>query len=264
MRILYIGDITSKLGRETTKRVLPDLIKSEQIDFVIAQGENVSHGKGLQKNHAEELMAAGVDFFTGGNHSTTRPDYLNETDKAIRPANLPEGTPGKGSQLVDTPHGKMLIVSLQGQIVGMDAAKEIPSPLDAIDALLKKHEHTQRVATVVNFHGDYSSEKVVIGQYLDGRVTAVIGDHWHVQTADAQVLPEGTAHITDVGMTGALDSSLGVKTEIIVQRWKNPEERIRNEMEENGRRQFCAVIIETDSTTHLAKNIVALRSVFSD
>lgn len=261
MNILYIGDITSKLGRETTKELLPDLIKKHKVDFVIAQGENVSHGKGLQTNHAAELKAVGVDFFSGGNHSLMKPEYIKDAGDAIRPANLLDGAPGKGFELADTPFGKILVISLQGKLVGMDADKETRNPLETVDAILAQHEHTALAATVVNFHGDYSSEKVVIGQYLDGRVTAVIGDHWHVPTADAQVLPGGTAHITDVGMTGALDSSLGVKTEIIVQRWRNPEEHIRNEMEESGRRQLCAVVVEVQAKTGLAKAIVPLRQV---
>jgi metallophosphoesterase (TIGR00282 family) len=263
MNILYIGDITSRLGRETAAEVLPDLIKKRKIDFVIAQGENVSHGKGLQENHASELKVMGVNFFTGGNHSLKRPDYLKTAHDAIRPANLPEGTPGKGYGLIDTPFGKVLVVSLQGQVVGSDANLEIPNPLETIDAILAEHENVKRVATIVNFHGDFSSEKIVIGQYLDGRVTAVIGDHWHVPTADAEVLPKGTAHITDVGMTGALDSSLGVKTHVIVARWKDPDNRVPNEMEESGRRQFCAVIVETDLKTGLAKRIEPIRQIFA-
>jgi metallophosphoesterase (TIGR00282 family) len=263
MNILYIGDITSKLGRQTTAELLPELAKKHKIDFVIAQGENVSHGKGLQTNHAAELKQTGVNFFTGGNHSLMRPEYIQSADDAIRPANLPGGVPGRGWALADTPFGKILIISLQGKLVGMDADKEVDSPLKTVDVILKEHTNTRRVATIVNFHGDYSSEKVVIGQYLDGRVTAVVGDHWHVPTADAQVLPGGTAHITDVGMTGALDSSLGVKTEVIVQRWLNPDEHIRNEMEESGRRQLCAVVIEVNAKTGLANSITPLRQVLT-
>lgn len=255
MKILYIGDITSRLGRETTRELLSDVVNQYGVDFVIAQGENVSHGKGLQENHATELVAAGVDFFSGGNHSLTKPKYLETAANAIRPANLDSKAPGKGSALIDTPFGKILVVSLQGQIVGMDAGKEIGNPLETIDAILAEHAHTALAATIVNFHGDYSSEKIVIGQYLDGRVTAVIGDHWHVQTSDAEVLPKGTAHITDVGMTGALDSSLGVKTAVIIKRWLQPDERTPNEMEDSGRRQFSAVVIDVDASTGLAKGI---------
>ncbi len=260
MKILYVGDITGKLGRETAKSFLPDVIKDTAADFVIAQGENVSHGKGLQPSHADELEKAGIDFFTGGNHSLSRTDALDRPN-VIRPANLGDGVAGKGYAIADTPFGKILIASIQGQVVGVDSGKQIDNPLSTIDNILEEKKHENLVATVVNFHGDYSSEKVVIGQYLDGRVTAVIGDHWHVPTADAQVQPKGTAHISDVGMVGALDSSLGVKTEIITQRWQQPDVRVRNEMEENGRRQFNAVIIDVDSKTGLAKSIDLIRKI---
>ena len=261
MKILYVGDITGKLGRQTVAEILPDLIKDRGVDFVIAQGENVSHGKGLTPGHAKELMEAGVDFFSGGNHSMTRTEYLKEGANAIRPANLIDAA-GDGYALVDSPFGKILIISLQGKVVGMDADKELNNPLDVVDEILKEHENTPRIATIVNFHGDYSSEKIVIGQYLDGRATAVIGDHWHVPTADAQVLPGGTAHITDVGMVGALDSSLGVKTEVIVKRWKDPLAQVRNEMEESGRRQFNAVLVDVD-TKGKAKSIEQIQKTLA-
>jgi metallophosphoesterase (TIGR00282 family) len=262
MKILYVGDITGRLGRDTLKSVLREVVQETGADFVIAQGENVSHGKGLQSNHADELQAAGVDFFTGGNHSLARVDVLDRLN-VTRPANWKGSNPGAGFRLIDTPHGKVLIISLQGQIVGMDAAKDLDNPLEVIDRILHDHEGVQRAATIVNFHGDYSSEKVVIGQYLDGRVSAVIGDHWHVPTADAQVQPKGTAHISDVGMVGALDSSLGVTTDIIISRWKQPEVRVRNEMEQNGRRQFNAVLLDIDTKTGLSRSIKLIRKVMA-
>jgi len=262
MKILYVGDITGKPGRETTAAVLPDVVKKHGIDLVIAQGENVSHGKGLQTNHAEELERAGVQVFTGGNHSLLRLEALSQKSNVIRPANLPDNTPGKGFTTIRTDFGDVLVVSLQGQVVGRDADnKDVLNPLDTIDEILGQHKGQKLAATIVNFHGDYSSEKVVIGQYLDGKVTAVIGDHWHVPTADAQVLPGGTAHITDVGMVGALDSSLGVETDIIIQRWKDSGARVRNEMEEGGRRQFNAVVVDVDSASGLAKSIELIRQI---
>lgn len=260
MKILYVGDITGKMGRQTTKEVLPELVKDRGIDFVIAQGENVTHGKGLSVKHAEDLMASGVNFFSGGNHSLLRPEIFHSDMPAIRPANLIDA-PGNGFKVVDTPFGKILVISLQGAIVGMDADTETDNALIVVDAILEEHKNTKRVATIVNFHGDYSSQKVVIGQYLDGRATAVIGDHWHVPTADAQVLPGGTAHVTDVGMVGALDSSLGVITDIIAQRWLHPDERRRNEMEESGRKQFNAVLIDVDTATGLARSIEPIRQI---
>ena len=261
MNILYVGDITGKLGRQTVHELLPGIVEEYKVDLVIAQGENTSHGRGLQANHASELRNAGVDFFTGGNHSMSRTDYLREAPDAIRPANLPKDSAGKGYGYAKTAFGNVLVISLLGKIVGMDAEKEIQNPLEVVDAILHAEQAAGKAATIVNFHGDYSSEKVVIGQYLDGRVSAVIGDHWHVPTADAQVLPKGTAHLTDVGMTGALDSSLGVKTDIIVQRWRDPDARVRNEMEEQGRRQFNAAMVEVNPATGLASSIVPIRRV---
>lgn len=262
MTILYIGDITGRPGRTLTAELLPKIKEEFGVDYVIAQGENMAHGKGLRPVDIEQLSAVGVDFFTGGNHTLARADIHPMLEDAqapvIRPANL-RNAPGKGWSLQQTPHGAILIVSLQGQIVG-DRQEEIDNPLLTIDAILDEHKNTKRAATVVNFHGDFSSEKVVIGQYLDGSVSAVIGDHWHVPTADAQVQPKGTAHISDVGMVGALDASLGVKTEVIVQRWKH-EHRSRNEMETGGRLQFNAVVVDVDTATGLARSIKQVRRV---
>jgi calcineurin-like phosphoesterase len=143
--------------------------------------------------------------------------------------------------------GEVLIASLLGQIVGY-LQPEIANPLKHIDDILERTAHEPLVARIVNFHGDFSSEKLVIGQYLDGRVSAVIGDHWHIPTADARVLPGGTAHITDVGMVGSRDSCLGVKSDIIIQRWLT-DQRSRNELETDGVMQFCALLIEIDTAT---------------
>ena len=155
--------------------------------------------------------------------------------------------------MLNHPDGDLMVTKA---IKGLNA-----KPEDIIITILKEHEGVQLAATVVNFHGDFSSEKVVIGQYLDGRVTAVIGDHWHVPTADTQVQPKGTAHVTDVGMVGSLDASLGVETKIIVARWKDPDTRLRNEMEGDGRRQFNALLFETDTASGLAKSAKHIRMV---
>ena len=255
MKILYIGDIMGKAGRRTVQKLLPDLIKETGADFVIAQGENLSHGKGMQLSSIADMQNAGVDFFTGGNWTTNRPEVFPMLEDAkgpvTRPANYPAGTPGRQYKIAETPYGRVLIVSLLGQIVGAFPAV-IDNPLHVIDAILEETKNEQLAARIVNFHGDFSSEKLVIGQYLDGRVTAVVGDHWHIPTADAMVFAGGTAHITDVGMVGSLDSCLGVKTEVIVKRWLS-DKSSRNELEESGRMQLCTLLIDTDSTTSLAK-----------
>jgi metallophosphoesterase (TIGR00282 family) len=257
MKILYIGDIMAKPGRDMIEKHLPDLIKERGIDFVVAQGENLTHGKGMQITHTEAMMKAGVDFFTSGNWTLHRPEiipWLEDPSKpVIRPANYKAGTPGRGWKIADTPFGKILVISLLGQIVGAFPA-DIDNPLKIVDEILEETKNEKLIARIVNFHGDYSSEKVVAGQYLDGRVTAVIGDHWHVPTADAKVMPKGTAHITDVGMVGSHDSCLGVKTDVIVKRWLT-DERSRNELEDSGQMWMCTLLIEIDSATGLAKSV---------
>jgi calcineurin-like phosphoesterase len=161
--------------------------------------------------------------------------------------------PGPGYKIVDTPFGRVLVASLLGQIVGY-IQPETSNPLSAIDTILDATSKEKLVARIVNFHGDFASEKLVIGQYLDGRVTAVVGDHWHVPTADARVLSGGTAHITDVGMVGSRDSSLGVKTDVIVKRWLT-DHRSRNELESAGIMQFCSVLIDVDTSDGHARSI---------
>lgn len=236
-------------GMQVVARVLPHLRQERQIDLVIAQAENVSDGKGVTPEDFKRLREMGVDFCTGGNWSINRPEIFpslsNQTEPIIRPANYPDGTPGLGYKYVHTDKGNVLVISLLGQIVGRDAENPMDNPLQVVDKILAQEMHTDHVATIVNFHGDYSSEKRVIGYYLDGRVAAVVGDHWHVPTADAMVLPHGTAHITDVGMCGALDSSLGVKLDVIIRRWQTNQPS-RNELETTGRMQFNAVAIEID------------------
>ena len=257
MKILYIGDIMGRPGRDTVKKILPGLIRERGIDFVIAQGENLSSGKGLQLKAVQDMMAAGVDFFTAGDWTMHReeiyPWLADPTRPVIRPANLPEGTPGLGWKIMLTPFGQILIISLLGQTVGYRAPL-IDNPLHVVDRILEQTKSHKIVASIVNYHGDFSSEKIVIGQYLNGRVSLVVGDHWHIPTADAHVLSCGTAHITDVGMVGSRDSSLGIKTEIIVQRWKS-DNRSKNELETDGEMQFCSVLVDVNVGDSHSKSI---------
>lgn len=262
MNILYIGDVMGVAGTETIEKVLPDLRTEHTVDLVIAQAENVSAGKGLSVADYERLKAAGVQAFTGGNWTMhldeTRALLEDENTPVTRPANYPEGTPGKKFKYVNTPAGKVLIISLLGQIVGKDSEVPVDNPLKVIDEILASQVDIERAATIVNFHGDFSSEKKVIGYYLDGRVTAVIGDHWHVPTADAMLLPKGTAHITDVGMCGSLHSSLGVKLDSIIPRWRDGTRSV-NELETEGPMQFNAVLVEADPETNRAKSITQIQ-----
>jgi 2',3'-cyclic-nucleotide 2'-phosphodiesterase len=255
MKILYIGDIMGNPGRDTIKELLPVLRRDFSPDLVIAQAENVSHGVGMTPQHMQELMSYGIDVFTGGNH-----DFLKDDNQpVIGPANLPI-TPGKGYKYIQTPLGDVLVVSILGTIFPLKELEETSNPLKAIDQILENEKGRRRVATIVNFHADWSSEKVVFGQYLDGKVSAVIGDHWHVPSADARVLPGGTAHISDVGMTGALDSCLGVESQLIIARWRDGVKN-KNQLEEKRPWQLNSVLVETDNQTGHAKTITHIRRI---
>lgn len=246
MKILYAGDVYGEVGIEVLEKVLPGLRREHTIDLVIAQAENVTNGKGTSLEDFKRLQKAGVDFCTGGNWTLYEESIfqaLNDPAQPIvRPANYPEGTAGKGYKYIQVQGKSVLVISLLGNIVGRDSEKPKDNPLQIVDTILQAEERASKDAVVVNLHGDFSSEKVVIGHYLDGRASLVVGDHWHVPTADARVLPGGTAHITDVGMCGTLDSSLGVKYESVIPRWRDGKQT-RNVPETEGPRQFNAVLV---------------------
>ncbi len=210
VNLLFIGDIVGKPGRQAIARDLHRLVDRYSIDIVIANGENASGGFGITAETARELFACGVHLFTSGNHIWDKKEaleYLKREERIIRPANYPEGAPGKGSTVVVTPGGtKVGVINLEGRVFmnNLDcpfkiAEKEIAA-LSAVTNVI-----------LVDFHAEATSEKISLGWYLDGKVSAVVGTHTHVQTADERILPGGTAYITDVGMTGAFDSVIGVR-----------------------------------------------------
>lgn len=261
MKILYIGDVMGEVGVEVVEQLLPELITQHRVDLVIAQAENVTGGKGLSIEDYMRLKVAGINAFTSGNwtlhRSETNELLEDENIPVTRPANYPEDTPGKRYKVVEVNDKKVLLLSLLGSIVGKDADKPMDNPLKVADEIVAEQiQHVDYV--IVNFHGDFSSEKRVIGYYLDGRITAVIGDHWHIPTADEMILPKGTAHITDVGMTGSLDSSLGVKFDSIVPRWRDGIQT-KNELETEGRRQINAVLVETSPDSITANSITRIQ-----
>lgn len=254
-------------GVQVVERLLPDIKKTNDLDLIVAQVENVTGGKGISKADYKALQKLGIQAFTGGNwtlHNNEIFDDLNDPQQPIvRPANYPAGTPGKQYKFVQTQKGRVLIVSLLGSIVGRDAAKPTDNPLKVIDAILEETKNEKVVATVVNLHGDYSSEKVITGHYLDGRVSLVVGDHWHVPTADAMVLPKKTAYISDVGMCGTLHSSLGVAFDSVIPRWRDGK-ILPNEIETKGTLQLNGVIADIDESTGLATSITQVRGTLGD
>ncbi len=264
MNILYLGDIMAEPGLQVVEKLLPEIKREYSVDVVIAQAENVTNGKGLSKADFMRLKKMGVDACSGGNHTLYNQgiyDDLNDPQQAVlRPANYPAGTPGRQYKYVKTSKGPVLIVSLLGAIVGKDADKPVDNPLQVIDAILEETKNDKKVAAVVNFHGDYSSEKVMLGHYLDGRVSLAVGDHWHVPTADVMVLPKGTAYISDVGMCGVLYSSLGVAFESVIPRWRDGTKN-QNELETKGPLQLNAVLAHIDEQTGLAVSAEYIRRI---
>ena len=214
MKILFIGDIQGEDGRNAVKKILPGLKKEYDIDYTIANGEHLSKRVGVDVSVVEDMNHAGIDFFTTGNHVWRQKDFTQHIEDSelpiIRPANYLAGTPGEGYKVVETPQGKLLIINLLGKEI---IQANVSSPFTRLDEILAKNIECDY--TFVDFHAEISSEKVALGRYVDGRVSAVVGTHTHVPTADARVLRGGTAVVSDVGHVGPLESVLGIKDEII-------------------------------------------------
>jgi len=210
VNILFIGDIVGKPGRQAVSRELHRLVDRYNVDVVIANGENASGGFGITAESAKELFACGIHLFTSGNHIWDKKEaleYLKKEERIIRPANYPDGTPGKGSAVVTTPGGiKVGVINLEGRVF----MNSLECPFRTADREIAALSESTKVI-LVDFHAEATSEKTSLGWYLDGRVSAVVGTHTHVQTADERLLTEGTAYITDAGMTGAFDSVIGVR-----------------------------------------------------
>ena len=211
MRLLFIGDVVGRPGREAVSTAMPGLRAEHLPDLVVVNGENSAGGVGITKETAEELFTAGADVITLGNHAYRHREvypYLDSNQRVLRPANFPEGNPGRGHAIVEAAGMRVAIINLSGQ---MHLQVE-RNPFSAIDELLTTLAGAAD-AIAVDFHAELTSEKVAMGWHLDGRVAAVFGTHTHVPTADARVLPGGTAHVSDVGMTGSRAGVIGVRRE---------------------------------------------------
>lgn len=243
LRILFIGDIVGRPGRRIIKQLLGKLIEREAIDLVIANGENAAGGFGLSMEVSRELFEAGISLLTLGNHTWDNKEImqvLEVEERVIRPANYPEGTPGSGYQVVETDKGIMVgVINLMGQVF----LDPLACPFRTADNCIKQIKR-QTDIIIVDMHAEATSEKVAMGWYLDGRVTAVLGTHTHIATADERILPQGTGYITDVGMTGPSDSVLGIKPELVLQKFltKRP---VRFEVA-NGPIELNAVLLDVN------------------
>lgn len=254
VKILYIGDIFGRPGRKIVKDVLPALVKEYAVDLVLANGENAAAGFGITPQLADELLDLGIAVLTSGNHIWDKKEiiaYLSEhpDGRLLRPANYPPQTPGHGLVVSKTRSGlPYAVLNLQGRVF-MPA---IDCPFRMADELLAGLPDTVKIR-IVDMHAEATSEKVALGWYLDGRVTAVVGTHTHIPTADETVLPNGTAYITDLGMTGPFESVIGIEKDAAIQKFLNqiPE---RFEVAKDDVR-LCAVLIEADSNTGRAVSI---------
>lgn len=253
MKVLFIGDVVGEPGRDAVREVLPDLLRSEHYDFVIANGENTAGGIGITADVAQELYDAGVDAITLGNHAWDRREAFRlvaEDRRVVRPANFPGNPPGNGGVVLKVGGGRQIgIINLCGRVYSVP---NLDCPFRAADALIGELSKLTN-CIVVDIHADATSEKVALGWYLAGRVSAVIGTHTHVQTADERILPGGTAYLTDVGMTGPRDGVIGIKRELVIERFMT-QLPVRFEVA-GGERVFAAVSSEFDNATGRALSV---------
>ncbi|PRX31011.1 hypothetical protein BX659_10643 [Orenia metallireducens] len=251
MKILFIGDIVGRTGRKAVRELLPQIIESEELDFIIANGENAAGGFGLTKGVMDELLDYGIDLLTNGNHTWDNREifeFIDDTDKVIRPYNYPQGTPGVGFQIINKGDVTLGVVNLLGRVyIG-----NYLCPFRTLDKVIEELKD-QVDAIVVDFHAEVTAEKEALGWYADGRVSAIVGTHTHVQTADERILPQGTAYITDLGLTGGVNSILGMNID-------EPLERFLTQMPNRfkvatGDAKLSGLIVEVDNNTAKATEV---------
>ncbi|MFM8699795.1 MAG: TIGR00282 family metallophosphoesterase [Hyphomicrobiales bacterium] len=259
MRLLFLGDIVGKAGRMAVLEHLPGLRKAWRLDCVIINGENAAGGFGITETICEEILAAGADAITLGNHSFDQREalvFIERQKRLLRPVNYPSSTPGRGATLIETQNGgRVFVVNAMGRLY-MDA---LDDPFAAVEgALMQCPLGSVCDAAIVDMHAEATSEKQAMGYFLDGRVSLVVGTHTHVPTADHRILPGGTAYMSDAGMTGDYESILGMAKEEPIRRFveKTPGARLEAA---NGVGTLSGVAVETDDRTGLAKRIAPVR-----
>jgi metallophosphoesterase (TIGR00282 family) len=259
MRILFLGDVVGRSGRNAVIEQLPVLREHYLLDFVVVNGENAAGGFGITEQILTELLDAGADVVTSGNHVFDQREtlvFIERHERLLRPINFPPGTPGRGAGLFKAKTGvEVLVVNVQGRVFMAD----LDDPFRAVERELEVCKLKERAdAILIDFHAEATSEKEAMGHFVDGRATAVIGTHTHVPTADEQVLPGGTAYITDAGMCGDFNSILGMDKEEPLQRFltKIPTGRFAPSL---GEATLCGVAIEVDDRTGLARAVAPLR-----
>lgn len=259
MRLLYLGDVVGRAGRDAVVEALPGLRERLKLDFVVVNGENAAHGFGITGKICEEFYAAGVDVLTTGNHAWDQREiigYIDGDPRLLRPLNFPRGTPGRGAGVFQAPRGRKVMVM---QVMGRLFMDPLDDPFAALEAEFTRQRLGATVdAVIVDIHAEATSEKMAVGHTCDGRASLVVGSHSHIPTADAHILTGGTAYQTDAGMCGDYDSVIGMKKETAINRFvrKIPGERLAPA---EGPATVCGVFVETDDRTGLASRISPLR-----
>ena len=259
MRVLVFGDVMGRAGREALCAQLPELRKTYSADFVLVNGENAAHGFGITEAICRQFYESGVDVITTGNHVWDQREiipYIEKDKRLLRPGNFPPGTPGRGAVVVDVSRGRRVLVLHMMARLFMNP---LDDPFAWAERELALHPMKSAVqAVVVDFHGEATSEKMAMGQFLDGRVSLVFGTHSHIPTADAQILPQGTAYQTDLGMCGDYDSVIGMDKKTAVDRFvrKMPTERLTPA---EGAASLCGAFLETDDASGRALRFAPVR-----
>ena len=255
MKILAVGDIVGENGLKKLKEVLPNLKQKENIDFVIVNGENVAGGMGITEKNYKDILLAGTDIVTLGNHTWSKKDIFNfiNEPRIIRPANYTKGLPGKGYAILNAGDKKVAVINLIGRV---DVNVLSENPFKVAASIIEEIKE-QADIIIIDFHAEATAEKIALGHYLDGKVTAIFGTHTHVQTADGKVLPNGTGYITDIGMTGPEHSVIGMEIAASIKRLETtlPEKYKLAE----GSCMFNGVIFEIDDETNKTINVKAIQ-----
>lgn len=258
MKILFIGDIVGHIGREAVKKVLPKLKRKYKPHLVIANVENIAHGKGVTENTLKEMAEIGIDYCTSGNHVFKKNAEQLLDDKELhllRPANYPPQVPGTGEKVINISQKKILLLNLMGRVF---IKEHLDCPFRKFDDIIKKHKDVDGV--IVDFHAEATSEKRAFGLYVDGRATAVLGTHTHIQTADETILEKGTAYITDIGMVGAVDSVIGNSKDVIIKHFLT-QISYPIELPRKGACEFNAVVVTMDIKKGVATNIKRIQEI---
>lgn len=263
MRILFFGDIVGRIGRKAIVRALPELKKKLKPDLILANAENLAHGKGVTIDTLKEMTRAGIGYFTSGNHFWSKREEVEKVVSqklpVIRPANYPDSALGQAHMVITVHRNKVLLINLVGRVFVKDEEKKISCPFQKIDEILAKFPDVK--IKIIDFHAEATSEKVTFGHYLSGRVSALLGTHTHIQTADEQILAGGTAYITDLGMVGAKDSVIGVEKQNIINHFIDGRlyEPIAMEIPKKGEAIINGVLVEINEKTGRAKKIKRIK-----